>query len=85
MGEAIANGYIFLAVAMAVNSAVSVYYYLKLIVHLLLKSPVAPKSAYIKNASNMIVAVLIVSALFCLASPLLLKKIVEFIGFYLGA
>lgn len=85
MGEAIANGYIFLAVAMAVNSAISVYYYLKLIVHLLLKSPVAPKSAYIKNASNMIVAVLIVSALFCLASPLLLKKIVEFIAFYLGA
>lgn len=85
MSAAINDGFVVLALAMMINSVISVYYYLKLVVHIFLKEPIATKEMYMKNASYMIVAVLIISVVFCLISPLLLKQIINFVSFYLLA
>lgn len=64
MGSAVSAGYVILALIMAFNSAISAYYYLKLIVHMFLKEPVLDdKTLYMKNASLALKTMLGISAL----------------------
>jgi NADH-quinone oxidoreductase subunit N len=52
MSGAVNAGFIGLAIIMALNSAISVYYYLKLIVYMFLKDPVTNDGTiYMKNSS----------------------------------
>ena len=44
MSAAVNNGYLFLAVVMAINSAIAAYYYLKLIVYMFLRDPIVQNS-----------------------------------------
>ena len=52
MSVAMNNGYLFLVVVMAVNSAIAAYYYLKLVVYMFLKEPlVSDGSIYLRNVT----------------------------------
>jgi len=53
MSAAVNSGFIVLAVIMALNSAMAVYYYMKLIVYMFLKEPVSnDESIYTSNTST---------------------------------
>ncbi len=53
ISAAINEEYIVLAIIMALNSAIAVYYYLKLVVYMFLKEPVTDDNTkYVKNASG---------------------------------
>jgi NADH-quinone oxidoreductase subunit N len=52
IGSAVAEGYIVLAVIMALNSAIAAYYYLKLIIFMFMKDPIEGyQGQYLNNAS----------------------------------
>jgi NADH-quinone oxidoreductase subunit N len=53
MSSAINAGFVVLAIIMALNSAISIYYYLKLIVYMFLKDPIVQDDTiYLRNAST---------------------------------
>ncbi len=84
MGAAVDAGFVGLALIMAINSAISVYYYLKLVVYMFLKDPVSNDGTiYLKNSSASLKVVLGVAAagtLFAIfmANPML-KIITEYV------
>jgi len=65
---------------MAINSAISAYYYLKLIVYMFLKEPVISEdgSVYMANASISLKVILGVSAFFTLSSIFFVSPILDF-------
>ncbi len=77
MSSAMNSGFIWLTIFMALNSAISVYYYLKLIVYMFLKEPAENEGTlYMKNASmplNVIIGLSAIATLFAIVmvSPLL--------------
>ncbi len=84
MSSAINAGFVGLAIIMAINSAISVYYYLKLVVYMFLKDPVSNDGTiYLKNSSAPLKVVLGIAAagtLFAIfmANPML-KVITEYV------
>ena len=70
MSAAINNGYLFLAVVMALNSAIAAYYYLKLIVYMFFKEPLVENGAiYLQNVTLPLkIVVGIAVACVCLSS-----------------
>lgn len=87
MSAAISNGFIFLACVMAVNSAIAVYYYLKLIVYMFLKEPVVENGElYTQNATlplRIIMAIAAVLSTFAIFYFDVLMKIVHTALYYL--
>ncbi|ACZ11189.1 NADH-quinone oxidoreductase subunit NuoN [Sulfurospirillum deleyianum] len=89
ISAAINSGYIYLAVIIAINSAIAVYYYMKLAVYMFLKEPVmADARLYETNASTplkVIVGVAVMITVFAIVfvEPLLgvLTKYVSMSGF----
>jgi len=77
MSAAVNSGHIVLAVIMALNSAMAVYYYMKLIVYMFLKDPVAENEhIYTSNMSTILkvilgFAVLVTSISVVMVEPLL--------------
>ncbi len=80
MGAAVNAGYIVLAVIMAINSAISAYYYLKLIVYMFLRDPIADKQViYFKNASLSLRTIVGISAVFTILSSFFISPLLEYI------
>ena len=80
MGAAVNAGYIVLAVIMAVNSAISAYYYLKLIVYMFMKDPVSDKQViYFKNASLSLRTIVGISAVFTIFSVIFISPLLSYI------
>ena len=77
MSAAVNSGHIVLAIIMALNSAMAVYYYMKLIVYMFLKEPVAEnENIYTSNMSTILkvilgFAVLVTSISVVMVEPLL--------------
>ncbi|WP_370583627.1 NADH-quinone oxidoreductase subunit NuoN [Nitratiruptor sp. YY09-18] len=80
MGAAINAGYIILAIIMAINSAISAYYYLKLIVYMFLRDPESDHQViYFKNASLSLRTIVGLSALLTIFSIFFVSPILEYI------
>ena len=80
MGAAVNSGYIVLAIIMAINSAISAYYYLKLIVYMFMREPVADKQTiYFKNASLSLKTIVGLSATFTILSVLFISPLLNYI------
>lgn len=74
MSAAINSGFIFLALIMALNSAIAMYYYLKLIVCMFLHEPIIKdKSVYLSNVSNPLRIIIAIAAVACALSPFIIK------------
>lgn len=85
MSAAVNAGFVVLALIMAVNSAISAYYYLKLIVFMFLKEPSLDKSTiYFKNASNSLKTIVGFSVIVTLLSVLLIAPLLEYITYYVS-
>ena len=80
ISAAVNDNYIILALIMAINSAISAYYYLELIVYMFLKESVISEddSVYMANASISLKVVLGIAAFFTLSSIFFVSPILDF-------
>ncbi len=80
MGAAVNSGYIVLAIIMAINSAISAYYYLKLIVYMFMREPMVDKQTiYFKNASLSLKTIVGLSATLTILSILFISPLLNYI------
>ncbi len=83
LGAAVNAGFIVLALIMAINSAIAVYYYLKLIVYMFLKDPVDDESIVVMgNANTTLKTVIGISAIITIASVIFIDPLLEMINYY---
>ena len=84
MGAAVNAGYIVLALIMAINSAISAYYYLKLVVYMFMRDPinVDGQTIYFKNASLSLRTIVGISAVFTIFATLWISPLIEMITHY---
>lgn len=86
MSSAVNAGYVVLAVIMALNSAISAYYYLKLVVYMFLKEPqIEDDTLYMKNASNALKTIIGFSAIATIFSVLMINPLLDIITQYVQA
>ncbi len=86
MGAAINSGFIWLAIIMAINSAISVYYYLKLIVYMFLYDPITNEGTiYVKNASMSLKTIIGFSTVVTILATFLVNPLLEVITAYVKA
>ena len=83
IGSAVNAGFLLLALIMALNSAIAVYYYLKLIVYMFLKEPVAnDRIEYLGNANTPLKTVIGIAAIVTIGSIFLIDPLLEMITYY---
>ena len=86
MSAAVNAGFIGLAVVMAVNSAIAVYYYMKLVVYMFLKEPVAKDgSIYAINATTPLKSIIGFALIMTLGAVLFVDPLIEVIAQYIIA
>lgn len=86
MSAAVNAGFIGLAVVMAVNSAIAVYYYMKLVVYMFLKEPVAKDgSIYAINATTPLKSIIGFALVMTLGAVLFVDPLIEVIAQYIIA
>jgi NADH-quinone oxidoreductase subunit N len=79
LSAAVNSGYIYLAVIMALNSAIAVYYYMKLVVFMFLKEQVSDDGEiYLSNATPLLIAILTIAVIITSASALAIDPLLEF-------
>ncbi len=82
MSSAINSGYIMLAVFMALNSAIAVYYYMKLIVCMFLKEPISKEaSIYTSNTSPTLKFIIGVAVILTVVSVTMVGPLLDKIEF----
>lgn len=83
IGSAVSAGYIALAVIMALNSAIAGYYYLKLIVYMLMKEPVANyHETYMNNASLSLKVMIAIAGIGTIFAVFAVNSLLEVITFF---
>jgi len=83
MSSAINAGFVGLAVIMAINSAISVYYYLKLVVYMFLRDPMTNDGTiYLKNASTPLKVVIGFAAIATVLATFMTNSLLETITHY---
>ena len=83
MSSAINAGFIILAIIMAINSAISVYYYLKLVVYMFLREPnTNDDTVYMKNSSTALKTVIGFSAFMTLIAIVYVSPLLRIITEY---
>jgi NADH-quinone oxidoreductase subunit N len=83
MSSAVNAGFISLAVIMAINSAISVYYYLKLVVYMFLREPMTEDgTVYMKNASTALKTVIGFAAAMTLLTTIYVSPLLDMITAY---
>ncbi len=86
ISSAVNADYLVLALIMAINSAISAYYYLKLVVHMFLKDPIQNEdgSVYMSNASLSLKVILGIAAFFTAISIFLVNPVLDFTSYYVA-
>ena len=74
-------GYLWLAVVMAINSAIAAYYYLKLIVYMFLKPPAAGIEAIGINSSKPLVVIVGISVAVTTLSVFVMQPLLSYISY----
>jgi NADH-quinone oxidoreductase subunit N len=83
MSSAVNAGFISLAIIMAINSAISVYYYLKLVVYMFLREPMTEDgTVYMKNASTALKTVIGFAAAMTLLTTIYVSPLLDMITEY---
>ncbi len=83
IGATISGGELVLAIIMAMNSAIAVYYYLKLIVYMFLKENIEDAEIVLMgNANTTLKAVIGISAIVTTISVLFVDPLLELINYY---
>ena len=83
IGATVNGGHIVLALIMALNSAIAVFYYLKLIVYMFLKEPTQDdRIEFMGNANNPLRTVIGISAILTVTSIIYIDPLLEMISTY---
>ncbi len=83
ISTAINSDYIILALIMILNSAIAVYYYLKLIVYMFLKEPIVnTEKLSMNNENNALRGVILIAALLSLGAIFYIDPLLEVISIY---
>ena len=86
MSSAINSGFIVLAVVMGINSAIAVYYYMKLVVYMFLKdSATEDGSVYMVNATNTLKTIVGIATIATVAAAVLVNPLIEMIASHVVA
>lgn len=83
ISSAINSGYIALAIILLLNSAIAIYYYMKLIIFMFLKEPLKSE-IYTQNASPASIAVITIAFFVCVGAIAFLGMIMAYLGQYLA-
>lgn len=84
MSAALNSGFIWLAVIMALNSAIAVYYYIKLIIYMFLKEPLNEDgSIYVENTSRPLMVVVGIAAVTAISAIFFVEPILKLIKHYI--
>lgn len=84
MSTAVNSGFIILAIIMAINSAIAVYYYMKLIVYMFLKDPVTEdENIYLSNTSTVLKVIIGFAVLVTSISVVMVEPLLEIITSYI--
>ncbi len=76
IGTVVSSGHVILAVIMVINSAIAVYYYMKLIVYMFLKDPITEDgNIYVANSSTPIKVIVGVTLLFTIVASIFVEPI----------
>ena len=76
IGTVVSSGHVVLAVIMVINSAIAVYYYMKLIVYMFLKDPITEDgNIYVANSSTPIKVIVGITLLFTIAASIFVEPI----------
>ena len=76
IGTVVSNGHVILAVIMVINSAIAVYYYMKLIVYMFLKDPITEDgNIYVANSSTPIKVVVGATLIFTIVASIFVQPI----------
>ncbi len=85
MSAAVNSGFVVLAVIMALNSALAIYYYMKLIVYMFLKEPVSlDKTIYISNISTVLKVIIGFMVMVTITSIFMIEPLLETILSYVA-
>lgn len=85
MGAAVNSGYIYLAVIMAINSAIAVYYYMKLVVFMFLKEPTSDDgSIYMVNATGVLKFIISIAVIISVVSAVMVEPILDYLLNYIA-
>jgi NADH-quinone oxidoreductase subunit N len=85
MSSAIDAGYIWLAVIMGLNSALSAYYYLKLIVYMFLKEPADNDGTIYYNLNKPLMTIIGIAVFATVTSILYIEPLLEYITYMVSA
>jgi NADH-quinone oxidoreductase subunit N len=85
MQAAVNSGYIWLAIVMGLNSAISAYYYLKLIVYMFLKEPVKDVDTVYYNLSKPLMAVIGMATLATIGAIFYVQPLVSYLYYMISA
>lgn len=83
ISSAINSGYIAVAIILLLNSAIAIYYYMKLIIFMFLKEPLKSE-IYTQNASPTSIAVITIAFFVCVGAIAFLGMIMAYLGQYLA-
>ena len=83
IGAAVNGDYLILALIMAINSGIAIYYYLKLIVYMFFHEPVNDdRIQFMGNSNNTLRTVIGVSAMATVGSIIFIEPLLEVISYY---
>ena len=85
MQAAVNAGYVWLAIVMGLNSAISAYYYLKLIVYMFLKEPVKDVDTVYYNLSKPLMAVIGVATVATIAAIFYVQPLISYLYYMISA
>jgi NADH-quinone oxidoreductase subunit N len=85
MSSAVDAGYVWLAVVMGINSAISAYYYLKLIVYMFLKDPASNDGTIYYNISKPLMTIIGLAVFATSVSILYVQPLINYISYMVGA
>ncbi len=76
IGTVVSSGHIILAVIMVINSAIAIYYYMKLIVYMFLKDPITEDgNIYVANSSTPIKVIVGITLVFTITASIFVEPI----------
>ena len=85
MQAAVNSGYIWLALVMGINSAISAYYYLKLIVYMFLKEPLKDVDTVYYNLSKPLMAVIGMATVATIGAIFYVQPLISYLHYMISA
>ena len=85
MQAAVNSGFVWLAIVMGINSAISAYYYLKLVVYMFLKEPTKDTNTVYYNLSKPLMAVIGLATVATITAVMYVQPLISYIYYMVSA